>query len=304
MLKINDVSVADLGISDIIFAGSAFAMLNAQESSNGTLHSYTVETGAPTVGFRAANTGHNNAAGSSTKYDISLKILDATVQEDKAIADVWRNGSEAFMEKRALRNLAQAFNQAEKQFLYGTGNDSDGFVGLVENDAYKYQDSEKVIDGGGSGSAVQSAYIIRSTEDDLSVVYNGDEPMTMGEIYEALLNEYSGGNAVSQYSGYVLPIISWLGLQIGSKHSVVRVANLDLSGTNVEDKIQDGLAEFPEDKPATHILLSKKCRRSIQKARQSYNPYGAPAVIPDNIDGVPLVLSAALGAETAIEDES
>jgi hypothetical protein len=279
-----------------------FQMLFAQESSNGTVHSFVVETGAPTVGFRPVNTGHANAAGTSTRYNIDLKVLDATAQEDAALADAYKDGPEMFMAKRALRNLAAGFSAAEKQFIYGTDNDADGFVGLAEAAAYLFQDSEKVIDGGGSGSAVQSAWIIRTGEDDLSVVYNGDTPMTIDDIVPVLLNQYSDGNAVAQFPGYMTKVLTWLALQIGSKHSVCRVANLDLTGTNFEDKIQDGLATFPSDRPATHIVVSRAGRRAIQNGRTSYNALGIPAQLPTEIDGVPIVISEALVAETAIEN--
>ena len=300
LLLINDRSLADFEVSDVVLAGTMFDLLHGQESSNGTVHVYSREDAAPVVGFRDPNTSANNSPGTYSNVTVNLKVLDATASEDKAIADVWKHGHDAFMAKRGLRNLQVGFHTAEKQYIYGTNNDSDGFVGLVEADGLNQLSDEKVIDAGGSGNDVEDIWIIRTGEEDVSAICNGDCPLDIGEIVVQQLNEYSGGNAIGQYTGYVAPIMSWLGLQIGSKHSVVRIANVDVTSNSIEDAVSDGIALFPSGREATHIFCSRRARNGIKKYRTATTTSGKKAQVPTDVDEVPLHISEAIVGGAAL----
>jgi hypothetical protein len=301
---IGDVSLADLNVADTILAGSMWGVLFAQESSNGTKHTYEKETDAPTVGFRDANSPNVGTAGVDVQVDITLKILEATVEADKALALGYprrKGGREGYMAKKGARKLAAAFHTSERQLIYGTGNDADGFVGLTEATGLNSLAGEKVIDAGGTGNDVESIWVLRSGEDDVSTIYNGESAFNFGDIYEQQLTKYDGAGAVQgTYAGLVTSIISWLGLQIGSKHSLVRVANVDVTANDVEDYVQDALALFPGDRMATDIFGSRRARRAIQRGRQKTSTQLERAALVTSIDGVPVHTSEGLLPETAL----
>lgn len=301
LLKFNDRSLAELDVSDIIFAGSMLSVLHAQPSSNGTVHKYYKQVTAPVIGFRKANAPKTSQPGVKEQVSIDLEFLEATVEEDVKIARGYIHGEEAFMAKRGLENLTEAFHHAEVQFIYGTGNDADGFVGMAEATGYTALADEKVIGGGGTGTDVESIWIVRTGEDDLSAVSNGEESLEIGEIYRQQLNAYDvSDNVIGTFSGLVAEIHSHFGLQLGSIHSLVRIANVDTTSNTVEDLVQDGLELFPSTKQPTHIFLSRRARRAISRGRQKTATENRRVPRAMDVDEIPLVISEALGPETAI----
>ena len=301
---IGDVSLADLNVADTILAGSMFMMLHAQESSNGIVHTYSKEIEAPVVGFRNPNQSNRGTAGVDTQATVNLKVLEATVEADKALAYGFpkrKGGPSAYMAKKAARKLAAAFHTAERQLIYGTGHDADGFVGLAEVPGLAALGQEKVIDAGGTGNDLESVYVMRTGEDDVSTIYNGKDAFDFGQMYETRLNEVDGAGAVlGTYAGLVSTILSWIGLQVGSLHSIVRVANIDTSGTDVEGFIQDAIALFPGDRMATDIFASRRVRRAVQRGRQSTATENQRVGLVTSIDGLPVSTSEGLLPEVAI----
>ena len=61
LVKINDMNLADLEVTDLLNMSPVLAMLPANPASNGTTHKYTKEITAPVVGFRAVNDGRENS---------------------------------------------------------------------------------------------------------------------------------------------------------------------------------------------------------------------------------------------------
>jgi len=296
----NDVSLADLMVSDFIYAGTMFNVLHAEESSNGDKHEYWKELTAPTVGFRDPGKSANNSPGTKEQVLTQLKVLDATAHEDKAIADNYKHGPDDFMAMRGLENFQAGVHLADRQFIYGTNVDGDGFVGLVENDGLNALADDKVVDAQGSGNDVEDIWIIRTGQNAMAAIYNGDTPLTIEDRVTQQLNEYdSSGNAIGQFTGYVTPIMSWLGLQFGSIHDVVRIANVDVTANDVEDYVQDGIALFPSTHQPTHVFTSRRGRRAIQRSRTSISD-AARQPIPTDVDGVSLEISEAIVGAAAL----
>jgi len=87
LVKINDISVRDLGATDIFNDAPVLNQLSADMASHGTQHKYVKESGAPTVGFRAPNAGRDHSSSEDTVVTIDLKILDACFHVDAKLAD-------------------------------------------------------------------------------------------------------------------------------------------------------------------------------------------------------------------------
>lgn len=306
---IDDASVADLGVSDVLLAGTIWARLFSQESTNGTKHEYEKEVEAPTVGFREVNEGHVNTAGVDELVTVALKGMEVTVEADKLIVDgKRRNGKgESYMARKAIRKLKAAFHTTSKQVVYGGGNDLKGFLGLVDSPLLNTINSDNVIDAGGTGSGLHSVYLVRTDVDGVSAIYNGDMPFQFGEIYEQqisrLINDPNDANIqqLQSFAAYVQTSCAWLALQIGGKYDVHRVVNIDTSDPDsVEDAIQDAIALAPEDRKPNDIWASRAVKRAIQKGRQKTSHESDRVSMATEVDNIPLTTAEALIPETQL----
>ena len=129
----NSLDVNQSEISDLLTSAPFFASLPIIDSSNGSLHKYTKETGAPVVGFRAENDGIDYDHSVDTLVTVTLKRLAANSRIDKAVADGDIRGADYRVAREAMRHLKQAFFVAEQQYILGTGADANGFTGFANS---------------------------------------------------------------------------------------------------------------------------------------------------------------------------
>lgn len=302
MILLDTPGAADIEVSDLLNMAEIIKRLAATEASNGTTHQYTKEIGAPVVGFRAPNTGRDISKSADELVTITLKILSANTQVDKALADAKKKGPEWWIGKEAERHLRQAFFEAEKQMLYGTGNDSDGFSGLIDNDSVKYTDSPMVIDAGGStedGTTSVWAIVTNDDETDVTAVMGLDGVIKVGEtiVTPKVVDD-------KQFPTYFTPIEGWMGLQIGSKYSVGRICNLTKqAGKGLTDDLLSQLVElFPSNKKIAMLGMSRQSCGQLQRSRQTYSPTGAPAPLPKDYEDIPIVIAESISNAEAVTE--
>lgn len=299
LVKVNDQNVNDLGVSDLFDDAPLLKALNACVASNGTKHSYLKESTAPVVGFRAVNTSIENVKSADTQVDIDLKLLDASFNVDVAVARAYRKGPEAYLAREAKRFLRQAFFVAEKQFIQGTvGGAAAGFTGLANAATLNgLSDTGNVIDatgttvGGGS-----SIWLIRTNPDEMDVmaVIGNDGEIRVDETIVTTITETSG---TGRFTAYHTPIMAYLGLQIGAAVSVCRICNITAeSGKTATDLlISKALALFPASRQPNIIAMGRRSRGQLQQSRTATNATGAPAPIPMESFGIPIVCTDAIG---------
>lgn len=288
-VKINDVSVADLGARDVFNDAPFLSQLIATEATNGTVHKYLKEATAPTVGFRAVNVGIDTVVGSDTLVQVDLKYMDATVKLDRALATIGK-GVDYQMSRQAQRNLRQALYNAEDQVLNGTAGA--GFSGLKQ--ALAALGAMCISAGGLVGAGLTSVYMVRSTPDErdfLAVIGNGGN-IAMGEYYEALINEAATGR---QFNGYVMPVDGWLSIQLGGSRSIGRLANVGTAAntTLTDDFLSQLFDTFPASAPPTHIVMNRRSRGQLQRSRSTVNVGGKLIVkfadVPTEWNGIPII---------------
>jgi hypothetical protein len=292
----NDVNPAE--ITNILNAAPALAAMHAMQSSNGTLHKFNVETGAPVVGFRAVNDGADYTAGSSTQTTVTLKYLDAKVIEDSAEAKAYKGGAEAWMDHRTMRQLRQALYVLEKQIWYGTVHgDAGGFTGIANNADYNGASDGQVVNAAGTTAGTgSSVFLLASVPDDsgFALVGAGDPAVsgpninfTIGQTFESLV---LGANSKSMVA-MVRDAGAHLGVQVGSKYAIVRIANLTAdSGKGLTDALlADAMGKFPAGLMPTMICCSRRSLTQLRKSRTTYNPTGQYATLPQDFDGVPII---------------
>jgi len=304
LLKIDTAGTSDIEVSDLLNRARILMALAATEASDGTVHKYLKETGAPVVGFREPNAGRDISKSTDELVTITLKILSANTACDKAVADAHKKGAETFIAREAKRHLREAFFQAEKQLLYGVGAHAGGFQGLADNDVVKFADSEMVIDAGGTTAGTGSSvwFIVTNDEEtDVTAVAGQDGMIDIGETVVQMLLDGDG----KQYPGYYTPIEGWLGLQIGSKYSVGRIVNLtEDAGKGLTDGLLSQMLErFPDHKRPSFIAMSRRSRGQLQRSRTTYSPTGAPAPVPVDYEEIPILAAESISnTETLVAD--
>jgi hypothetical protein len=306
MVTLNSAGIADIEVSDILDGAPVLRALIADMASHGTKHEYLKETGAPVVGFRAANTGRDYDSSIDELVTINLAILDATFAVDKALADAYqRGGAEAYLAKEARRHLRAAFFAVEKQFFQGTGLDANGFSGFCDATGLDKLNDAMVIGAGGTGggSIYTSVYAIRSTPDrSNSVVVMGQNgEIEIGETQVVPVPELDSGSPLSKtYPGYYTPITGWVGLQLGSAYSVGRLANLNAAAATLDDDLLSNLLElFPASAPPTMLVMHRQSRFQLQRSRTTFSPTGQAAPLPTEYEGIPIITTDAVSITEA-----
>ncbi|MEO0966544.1 MAG: major capsid protein [Planctomycetota bacterium] len=301
LLTINDTSFADLDVTDLEQFAPLMQALPYTPATHGTVHKYTKETGAPVVGFRAANAGRDFDHSEDTAVTATLQILDFSFQVDKAVADAYkRGGAKGWIGREAARHLRAAFFKYENQLINGTitgsGGDTAGFAGFAN--VLDDSDDAMVVNAGGS-SNVSSVYMIRAGLDDVVGVLGNDGAFDLGD--STVINALDGSSM--NYPAYYTPGTGYTGLQVGAAKSIGRICNLTTA--NGEGLTDDRLFElyelFPAGRGPTHIVLNKRQHEQLRKSRTATNATGAPAPMFTEWEGIPLVVTDAItNTETAL----
>ena len=193
----------------------------------GTEMTDTVETlfmtSVPEVDpFRHANEGVESSKGTYDKRIMQLHTATAYWYADTAIIEKNPNAGAALMFQRAKEQMIMQYRALGKQFFYGVrhGGSPKGFHGL--NDLMM---REFVVDAGGTGDKLTSAYFVYFGDEGVSWRYGHEGSMKMSEPREVTKYDAEGNEfpALEQYLQY------YPGLRVLSKYSVGRIANIDVS---------------------------------------------------------------------------
>jgi hypothetical protein len=293
LVKLNDVSIRDMGATEIFNEAPVISMLNAIPASHGNLHKFTKETAAPTVGFRTVGNGRDLSKSGDTNVTVELAILDASLAIESALAKSNPRGADFVVEREAMRHIRAAFSHGERQMFYGLGNDSDGFTGLA--DSLNLTTNAQVVNAGGTSAAgLTDVWMIRTTSDErfLNAVVGYDGEINIGARYEQMLE---GANSKKR-NCIVQVIEGWMTLAMQSTKAVARLVNLNDSTAMLTDDLLAALFErFDENNPPTHIVMNKRSRRQLQQSRTAVNATGAPAPLPTEYEGIPIVVTKSIG---------
>ena len=292
---VNNKNDADYDISDLLDKAPVIRALAADTASNGTVHSYIKETGAPVVGFRAVNVGRDLDSSVDTQVSINLQILDATHGVDQALADAYRRGAAAYVGRESERHLRAAYFKAEQQMFYGiveTGGDAAGFTGI--NDTLDNYGLTQVIAANAVATVSNrtSVYFIRTGENDAQVIAGNDGLIQVGET---VTQKFISSGTLS-FPAYYTPIHTWLGFQMGSVWSVVRLCNIPDAGGNLldDDLIYDALEIFPVGSMPNYVVMNRRSREQLRKSRTATNQTGTPAPTPVEVAGIPIITTDAI----------
>jgi len=307
LVQLNDQNLADFAVNDLLDDAPLLQVLHAQVASNGTQHKYLKQTTASSAAFRAALAGLTKTASADTLVTDTLKILDASFSTDVALAQGYRGGVDGWLQLETMRSLKQAFAVAEKQVIYGTGNDASGFAGLIDDGQLDALADGMVVNAGGSNADTQtSCFVLRHGQSDVSMVMGNDGQIVVEEEPTIIEKVVNPGTDNKVYSAYYVPVLGYVGFQIGGAYSAARIANIecnDLTSTSAftDDELAAAISKFPAARRPNVIVMNRDAQRLLRQSRTATNPTGNPAPFPDEAYGLPIVVTDQIASTEAVE---
>jgi hypothetical protein len=306
LVQFNNRNLADLNVTDLLENAPVLAVLHAQPASNGTLHKYLKQTTASSAAFRDALDGTTKTASADTLVTDTLKILDGSFDTDVALADAYKDGRDAWLEKELIRTMKQVFAVAEKQVFYGAASpgDTSGFAGLRDNAQLDALSDTMVVDAGGSNSSTQtSCYMLRHGQNDCSFILGNDGNIVVEDEPTIIQKDGSGSGT---FPALYVPVTGYSGFQIGGAYSAARIANIecnDLTSTSAftDVHLMTALSKFPGGRGPNVIAMNRNAQLLLWASRTAVNPTGAPASIPTEFMGIPIVVTDQIISTEAVE---
>jgi hypothetical protein len=303
LVQFNDKNLADLDVTDLLQDAPLLQVLFAQAASNGTLHKYLKETTASSAAFRAANAGLDKTNSADTLVTDVLKILDGSFPVDVALAAEAKNGKDAYLLMELMRTMKSIFSIAEKQVIYGVGNDAGGFVGLSDDPQLDGLGDGMVYNAGGTTAVKQtSVFLLRSGKDDVSYILGNEGNIVVDEDPNVVPWVATAG-ASPTYPAYYTAVNGYSGFQIGGAYSAARICNVnatDAAGSLTDDMIYEALALFPAARQPNMIAMNRQALKMLRASRTAVNITGAPAPRPTEVEGIPIVVTDSINSIEAV----
>jgi hypothetical protein len=277
------------GLIDETMKATPEVRLGAARTIPGINYRVNVRTALPTMAFRAANQG---TASTKSTYENRLTEcynLNPIWQCDKAVADSHIDGAAAYIALEGSAMTLSAFQWASSQFYYGnavgTGNDVNGFPGLIQG-----YNTANIIDAGGTtANTGSSVWMVKFGPTYCQWVVGQNGNMSLTDVVEQILFDTNS----LPYPGYVQSLMVRLGLQFGNTKTIVRIKKLTADNlcTLTDKMISDALALFPAGYEPDVMFMTRRSRSQLRDSRTATNPTGQPAPIPEEAFGVPIAVT-------------
>ena len=276
----------------------------------GTTYKTGIRTGLPTTGFRNANEGFTPSKSTFVDRIIQAYIFGGSIEADKAVADAYEDGAEAWQAVEALGVAQSAMRSLGKQVFYGVTEDSKGFPGLKAATPF----GESTVNGdpltinatGTTATTASSVYAVRLGIQDVQLIGGRSQAFELGDF--RVQNIVKSDKTME---AYVANLTAWIGMQIGNENSVRRICNLTAqSGKGLTDTLLSELVDsFPVGYTPDAIFMSRRSRTQLQTSRtvtlfgQGTNRPNQSniAPIPTEYDGIPIIATDSIGNTDAIE---
>ena len=307
LIVFNDKNNDDIEVSNLLEDAPLMQVLFAKAASNGTQHKYVRQTVASASAFRAVNAGLIKTFSQDEQVTDTLKYLDGSFYVDVAVADAYMDGPEAYIQKELVKTMRQRLFALEQQVLLGVGADGAGFIGLADATSLDASSDAQVVEPAtpGASSANTSVWLLRSGDDDCSVIMGNGGEIVVGETVTQAVYEDTTTDLKS-YAAYYTPVGAYAGFQLGGTYSAARLCNVNtasaVSATALTDEdIYGAIAKFPAGRQPNQIAMNRTALQMLRNSRTAVNATGAAAPRPTEIEGIPIVVTDAItNAESTI----
>jgi len=277
-------SDAAVGLIEEVVTYSPEVQLGAARSIKGLNYKTLVRTGLPSVSFRDANQGTTPSKSTWENRLVEAFLLNPRWECDMAIANDYEDGAQAYITLEASGIMQASMMWLGSQFYYGTANDAKGFPGLLT----AYDSTNMVVDAGGTtDNTASSVWAVMWGPQAVQWVLGKSGALTVSDVTEQRVLDPNG----NPYTAYCQELMSRIGLQVGNKYAVGRVKKItaDAGKTLTDNHLSSLLAKFPVGFRPSHFLMSRRSQMQLQQSRTATNPTGAPAPVPTEAFGVPIV---------------
>lgn len=248
----------------------------------GTTYTTGVRTGLPTVSFRDANAGVAPSKSTFKKNLVECFILSSLIKADKAVADAYEDGAEAWKLIEGSGVMKAALQRIGLQTWYGVSSDAKGFAGfkamLTAGGTTAAGDALTINAAGTTSSTASSVYAVKFGDQDAQFVFGQNSALTLGDWRVETVFDSDGKG----FEAYVAALTAWAGLQIGNENCARRIYNLTAdSGKGLTDSLLAQLiATFPVGVRPDAIFGSRRSIAQLQAAR-SVSLYGTGTTRPN-----------------------
>ena len=233
----------------------------------GTTYTTGVRTGIPTVGFRDANAGVAPSKSTFKKNLVECFILSSLIRADKAVADAYEDGADAWKMIEASGVMRAAMQRIGKQTWYGTSSDAKGFAGFkafLAAGGKTLAGDDLTIDASGStANTASSVYAVKFGEQDAQFVFGQNSIMELGEWRNETVTDSEGKG----YEAYAAALTAWVGLQIGNENCARRIYNLTVANGLTDALLAKLIATFPVGVRPDAIFGSRRSIAQLQASR-------------------------------------
>lgn len=291
---IEESQAAHPEISGII-GGAAIPNVGWGRTIRGTQYKTLIRTGLPTVAFRNVNEGASASGSTFENRLVETFVLNPRFEVDKAVADAYEDGWEAFLALEASGQMEAAMRLLASQFYYGRAGDAKGHPGLIDS----YDATNYVVDAGGTTATTgSSVWLVKFGPQDVAWVFGQDGGLSIDDVRVESITDGSS----NRYTAYVQELLAYVGVQVGSVNSVCRIKKLTAdSGKGLtDDLIYDALSKFPAGIVPDAIFMSRRSQKQLRESRTATNATGAPAPIPREVEGIPIAVTDAISNTEAL----
>lgn len=276
----------------------------------GTSYKTGVRVGLPATGFRSANDGFTPSKSTFIDRLVEAYIFGGAIEADKAVADAYEDGAEAWQMIEANGVAMSAMQSLGRQVFGGVSIDGKGFPGLKAatpfGDTTEAGDALTVNAAGTTESTASSVYAVMFGIQGVTLIGGNNTAFELGDWRIQNVTKNS-----KTMEAYVANLTSWIGMQVGNENAVRRIANLTAdSGKGLTDALlAQLLATFPTGFVPDAIIMNRRSRTQLQTSRavtlfgtgknRPDQPIVAP--LPTEYDGIPFIVTDSIPNTDAIE---
>jgi hypothetical protein len=283
--------------------------MGSARTIRGTNYRARVRTSLPTAAFRSANAGVTPSKSLFENRLFETYLLNPKWFCDKAVADRYEDGAQAFIAMEALGIMQASMIALSSQFYYGnsTGGDTAGFPGLVQqcSDTMVVNNTGSTVYSSASAESVTnmstSVWAVRWGVQEVSWIWGNNGQLVVSPAVE--VPNFTDPNATTTtFTAYHQELLAYPGLQVGNKWSCARLYNVTGDSTKgVTDKALGTLKSlFPPQAPPDAYFMTVLAREQLRASRTATNPTGAPPPTPVDFEGVPIYATNGLSNREAI----
>ncbi len=303
LAKMNGSDVTVGLIEENLNAAPEIGVLPARQVK-GTSFKTLVRTAYPTTGFRKVNEGQEPTKSTYVNKLFELYYYDGQMEVDNAAATADEQGVDHALALEADGHGRAFLLTAGSQVWYGINNDAKGFPG-----AHDIVNSSLVVDATGTTATTgSSVYAVVALPKFMEVIPGNNTVLTVGQWRMQSITRSS-----KEMTAWKNSLEGWIGVAWYSKYAVGRIKNLTAdSGKGLTDSLlADLIASFPVGVKPTHLFMSRRSRKQLQKSRTvtlqgqgNTKPSGNQGIIapvPTEYDDIPIIATDSILDTEAIE---